>query len=254
VLLQTDQPNFLSQVTTGVNTNLGRSVSTSSLTNEATTEDRSTSTSRSSSATTSATVGTDVSSSNSHAGLVEFQHPFEDNELRLQRRQIDLQDEILAQELFAMRVPDMATILTNESRILDLDINQAQLTFLATFLTPPIDGVITGIYKDIGETVQPGEAVMRIENDNEILVVGRVNHRGRLAVGMQATLTCRNLFEDDQTLILAGPVVAVRGHDADNDEWDVIMQFDNVDEEDDSKRKVPLNYTFDYHDVDFTVS
>ena len=146
--------------------------------------------------------------------------------------------------------------VTNELRTIDLEIRQLQLNFIHTFLVSPMSGVITGIYKDLGENVQTGEAVLQVENDDEVLVVGRVNFRGRMELGSKVTITTNNAFESGQPVELKGTLVAVRGHDADDDEYDVIFRCDNRLNPSDPQnlgRKLPLNFTYDYKDVSIVI-
>src|SRR6185369_3494786 len=97
--------------------------------------------------------------------------------------------------LFSFRVPDMSSILQNELNVIDLEILKSQLRFLQTFLLSPISGIVTAVYKDEGEFVQPGDAVIRVENDDTLLLVGVLNCRGGLKPGMEVRVTTTNLYE-----------------------------------------------------------
>ena len=37
-----------------------------------------------------------------------------------------------------------------------------------TFLVSPIDGVVTGVFRNVGDYVRAAQAVIRVENDAEI--------------------------------------------------------------------------------------
>ena len=106
----------------------------------------------------------------------------------------------------------------------------------------PFSGLITAIYKDVGETVGAGEPILRIENDEELLVVGFIQYRGSLRLQQQVTLATK-IFETNETKELPGRLVAIRGHDADDDEWDVIIHCSNAENPD--ERIIPINYHFD---------
>lgn len=181
----------------------------------------------------------------------EYRHPFLENLIQDQRTQIQIQDEMLINETFSFRVPDMEAILDRELETIDWEVRKAQIRYAQTFLVPPIAGVVTAIYKDIGESVQPGEPVLRIENDDKVLLVGIVQHRGILRVGSNMRLRTGNLYEGGASgspkVELSGPIVAVRGHDADDDEWDVIVECEN------SNRMLPINYHFDRDTTELVV-
>lgn len=187
------------------------------------------------------------SRSSAHTLLDEFRHPSVENSLRFQRTQANLQDEILSHTLVSERVQSLDRILDNQLIMLDMRLRQLQVAFLATFLVSPITGFVTGLYKDLGESVLAGEPVLRVENHDIILLVGRVQARGLVRLQDPVALTVGNVFEDGTPLPMTGRVVSVRGHDADNDEWDLIIECDNRTAS--GGTKLPINYTFDYTDV-----
>jgi len=59
-----------------------------------------------------------------------------------------------------------------------------------------------------------------------------------------------NRFESGEPARLEGPIVSIRGHDADNDEWEIVIRANNKDAQDDYI--LPINYTFDRDDVQVT--
>jgi HlyD family secretion protein len=168
--------------------------------------------------------------------LVDFKHPSRDASIEYQRVQLELQDELLKHQIVSKKVENMKRIMENELRLLDLDINRLQHAFLQTTLVSPIDGVITAVYKDPGDYVNPGEPVIRVENDKELLIVGFIQFRGLLKLKQKVKLTT-SLFEGAQEII-EGEIVAIRGHDADDDEWDTIIYCKN-------DKQIPINYHFD---------
>ena len=155
----------------------------------------------------------------------EFKHPWLENLMRDQRSQLDIQDEILMHETYALKVPEMATIIEREQEILDLEVLKAQLRYMQTFIVSPFRGVVTAVYKDLGEAVQAGESVIRVENDRTLLVVGFVQYRGALKVGRDIRITANNVFESNDSHTIQAKIVSVRGHDTqDDDEWDLIFR------------------------------
>jgi hypothetical protein len=170
--------------------------------------------------------------------LVDFKYPLKDEEIALQRIELEIQDELLKHQLIDLKVQNLSQIMSNELQQLELDITKLQNAFLQTLLISPISGIITAIYKDLGETISPGEPVIRIENDDELLIVGFIQFRGLLQVHQTATLATK-IFETNETKEITGELVAIRGHDADDDEWDVIIRCPNSD------HIIPINYHFD---------
>lgn len=159
-----------------------------------------------------------------------------------------------------MRLAHYETVIDNEDEVLLLDVRKRQLAYLDTFLVPPFRGRIAAIYKDMGEYVQAGEPVLRIENDERLRLVGRIQFKGLVSVGDKVTLKVRNLFEGSDELAMAGAIVSVRGHDADDDEWDVIIDVDNRDgqqitHKDRSVDRIflPINLQFDHFETDISI-
>jgi hypothetical protein len=174
--------------------------------------------------------------------LVDFKYPLKDEEIALQRIQLEIQDELLKHQLINLKVQNLSKIMNNERQQLELDITKLQNAFLQTLLISPISGLITAIYKDVGETVSAGEPVIRIENDEELLIVGFIQYRGSLKLKQEVTLATK-IFETNETKEIPGRLVAIRGHDADDDEWDVIIHCSNAKNPED--RIIPINYHFD---------
>ncbi|MDX2239429.1 MAG: HlyD family efflux transporter periplasmic adaptor subunit [Leptolyngbyaceae cyanobacterium bins.302] len=183
--------------------------------------------------------------------LVDFKYPLKDEEIALQRIQLEIQDELLKHQLINLKVQNLNQIMNNELQQLELDTTKLQNAFLQTLLISPISGIITAIYKDVGETVSAGEPVIRVENDQELLIVGFIQYRGSLKLQQEVTLATK-IFETNETKEITGRLVAIRGHDADDDEWDVIIRCPNVnkpeepeDPQSPKNRFFPINYHFD---------
>lgn len=182
-----------------------------------------------------------------------------ENQMRTETTQLDLQDQLLSQSVVNAQVPDLGDILDGELQVIDGEVRKAQLAFAFLYLTAPIAGVVTAVFKDVGELVAVGEPVMRIEGQDDILLVGLIQYRAPLTIGTPVTVTATEVFEDGGKASLAGRVVAVRGHDANNDEWDVMIQARNtgtpVTMPDATVRNVvfPLNYHFDRETTTVTI-
>jgi hypothetical protein len=181
-------------------------------------------------------------SQETNTDLVDFKYPLKDEEIALQRIQLEIQDELLKHQLIDLKVQNLTQIMNNELQLLELDITKLQNAFLQTLLISPISGLITAIYKDVGETVGAGEPVIRVENDEELLIVGFIQYRGSLKIQQEVTLATK-IFETNETKEIQGRLVAIRGHDADDDEWDIIIRCSNAEKPED--RIIPINYHFD---------
>lgn len=174
----------------------------------------------------------------------EFKHSFYDNLIQEQRNQLSLQDELLSQRIYSHRVPDFREIMRAELEAIDLEIYKAQTRFIQGFLLSPIPGVVTSIYKDKGEAVVPGEPVVRIDDDSKLLLVGILQSRTPFRVESNpqrnnVRISTLNIFESNAPLTIDGRVVSVRGHESDDDEWDLIIEVSNP------NQQLPINYHFD---------
>jgi multidrug resistance efflux pump len=141
--------------------------------------------------------------------------------------QVALLNEEMNQAIASFRVDSMEKILANELAAMDQEARKLQTNFAHTFLTTPISGIVTIVYKDMGESVQVGEPVLRVENDDVVFAVGQVLHRSLLRVDQSVTVRIRDLFAEGTSLDIPGTIKAVRGHDADNDEWEVVIECRN---------------------------
>lgn len=183
----------------------------------------------------------------------EFVHPYLDNIIGHERAQVELMTEMMTDALYAVRVNHLSEIWENELKALDQEVEKFQTSFIHTFLLPPFPGVVTAVYKDVGENVQAGEPVIRIEDNSKILLVGIINYRGVLRLGDVVKIRTGDLFEDGEVLdIPDAKIVSIRGHDSDNDFWDLIFQCDNP--QDAAKRyRLPINYHFDRDNIEITI-
>lgn len=190
--------------------------------------------------------------------LGSYLHRPTENVSRHLRQQLDLDEEEFRQFIVSLGAGELDRILENELAILDLQVQKLQLNFAHTFLTSPVNGRVTAVYKDIGENVSVGEAVLRIENDSRLYLVGTLNFRGALRVtepGDQGPVTIKisQLFETGTSVTIRNVrIAAVRGHDRDDDEWEVILECDNPVQS--GKKVLPLNYQFDRDTTEIDIS
>jgi biotin carboxyl carrier protein len=175
--------------------------------------------------------------------LQAFSHPKLENAFGFHQTMAALLPEVLRHKTTELKLADIAEIMASELQILDLEVRTLQLNYVHSHLTAPIDGLITAVFKDVGESVEPGEPVLRIENDRVVLFVGRIQHQGRLSVGRNARLVLGSVFEDGSTQTIEGTIVAIRGHEADNDEWEIVIRTDNPIV--DGSPLLPLQYSLD---------
>ena len=171
------------------------------------------------------------------------------------RAQISLIDQQFAQFMAGQNLQNLDTVFRNELHSIDLDVKRFQVAYLNTILMSPIDGVVTGIYKNPGDWVRAGETVVRIENNNNIFLVGTVKFRGFISIGFAVTVST-TLFDSPnqppQPVTVTGVVVSARGSRDEDDRWDVIVSCENTAAV--SGQPVPPGYHFDYDNTTLTVN
>jgi hypothetical protein len=122
-----------------------------------------------------------------------------------------------------------------------LDVLSKQLDLCDCFILAPFSGKLNQVMKDAGEFARGGDILFRLEDDSAKLVVGRINSNSLLAPGAKLTATLQSEFEGrNSNLKLSLRILTVRGHDADNDEWEIVGAAVG-----DGWGGLPLNYTFD---------
>jgi hypothetical protein len=171
-------------------------------------------------------------------------HPLLDLQIAQRQNVIAVLKEEMQNRTVLQKLPTMAASLLAELKAIDLGVRSLQLNYVHTFLTAPLNGRITAIYKDVGENVEPGEPVLRIENDSTVFFVGKLRWRAPLWPGKAMKVKLKSIFEQegfDKTI--DAKVLSVRGHSADNDEWDIVAEAANP--EVDGHRLLPLNYQLD---------
>jgi HlyD family secretion protein len=181
----------------------------------------------------------------------DYRHPSLENSAQYQRAQVALLDERFSHFMFAQTLPFLNTVFDNEVKAIDMDVKRLQVSYLDTMLLSPIDGIVTGVFRDKGDCVRAGQAVMRVENDKEILIVGTLKFRGLISIGSNVQITTK-IFDSPTTLTATGKVVSVRGHDAEDEQWDLLILGDNRDGH--GNPIFPINYNFDYDDTTINIS
>lgn len=183
--------------------------------------------------------------------LVELRHPALEEKIDHQRAHLALQDEWLRARSFQHQTPNLEKIWDLELAALDLEVARLQHQLSHGMMLSPISGTVTAIYKDIGEHVAAGEPVLRVENDRTVLLVGVVQHTNAVTIGMAARVVTSDLYEGGDKVELSGKIVSVRGHDSDNDEWEIIISVENESHErtlqngQKDRVRLPINYHFD---------
>jgi hypothetical protein len=181
----------------------------------------------------------------------DYRHPSLENSAQYQRAQVALLDERFSHYMFAQTLPYLTTVFDNEVKAIDMDVKRLQVAYLDTILLSPIDGIVTGVFRDKGDCVRAGQAVMRVENDKEILIVGTLKFRGLVSIGSNVQVTTK-IFDSPTTLTTTGKVVSVRGHDAEDEQWDLLVLASNRDSH--GNPLFPINYNFDYDDTMIDIS
>jgi biotin carboxyl carrier protein len=176
-----------------------------------------------------------------------YRVPNIENQAQNQRAQISLMDQQFAAFMYSQNLPYLDKVFQNEKQSIDLDVKRLQVAYLNTILLSPIDGIVTGIYKNPGDAVRAGEPVVRVENNKTVILVAALKYPGRISIGQTATVQT-NLFDSSTpTPPVPGRVIAVRGHRYEDDQWEVLVSCDNID-------GFPLGYNFDYDDTVVTIS
>jgi hypothetical protein len=183
----------------------------------------------------------------------EFRYPSKENDLRYLQSRAAVRQEFLN----AWRMSEMCkfgnTTFPNEVGSIDSSIKKLQSAFIDTFLFPPFNGVVTGVFHAQGDYVRAGEAVLRVEANETILLVGTIKYRGMIHIGYKLDIIT-TLFEAKgagQTGV-SGKVVAVRGHDAVSEQWDLLVRCDNLTST--GEIIFPLNYNFDFESTFVKIS
>ena len=174
----------------------------------------------------------------------EFRMPFIEEDMRNDRDQNMISDQRVSLFLESHYLDRLEEVYKNELASIDADVNQLQVAYLNTILLSPIDGIVTGVYKNPGDPVSPGEPVFRVENNANVLIVANVACRGPILVGSMLQVETTLFDLPDSSVKIEAEIVSVRGAGED-DQWEVIAKRQNTDNA--GKGPLfPLGYTFDY--------
>jgi biotin carboxyl carrier protein len=209
---------------------------------------------------TSASSGSETSQSSGSAIGVQtivntdygYRTPFYESAAQLERAQISLMDQQFAQFMYGQNIPNLGQVFRNELNSIDSDVFRLQIAYLNTILMSPIQGTVTGIYKNPGDAVRAGEPVLRVENNSIIYLMATVIYTGPIVVG--STVTVSTSLFDSSPLVppLTGSVVSVRGR-LEDDKWDLVVKCNNP--LDSSGNPIlPLNYHFDYDNTQVSIT
>jgi biotin carboxyl carrier protein len=177
---------------------------------------------------------------------VEFRVPSIENQARNERAQLSLGKEVISFVRESHYQDQLETVFANELAAIDADVNRIQIAYLNTILVSPIEGVVTGVYKNPGDSVRAGEPVFRVENDFNVFIVAHVVFRGPVLLNSVCRITT-TLFgapvDAPGSTVVSGDVVSARGQGG-GDQWELVVEIGNLDNTT-GKKIFPLGYCFD---------
>jgi hypothetical protein len=168
------------------------------------------------------------------------------------RSQISLMDESFGQFMANQSLPFLPQVFGNELSMIDLGVRQLQIAYLDTILMSPIDGIVTGVYKGLGDRVRRGDVAVRVEDNHSVYLVGTLVHRGEVRLHDTVSVKTNRFSNPADAVSVSGTVVGVRGHRANDNWWTVAVSCDNLDGA--GHPIFPLHYHFDHDDTTVTVS
>ncbi|PYR81584.1 MAG: hypothetical protein DMF87_04835 [Acidobacteria bacterium] len=180
-----------------------------------------------------------------------YRIPFLENLAQYERAQISLIDEQFGQFMYGQNLPYLAAVFANELMVIDSDVFRTQIAYLNTILMSPIEGIVTGIYKNPGDAVRAGEPVVRVENNATVLLLATLVYRGPIAIGATLDVSTQLFDAAGPPTSISGPIVSVRGQ-LEDDHWEVIAKCNNLDGA--GKPILPLGYHFDFDDTTVTIT
>jgi hypothetical protein len=177
---------------------------------------------------------------------IGYRVPFLETDARNLRARISVRDEILSHSMQRQGLERFEEVFKNELASIDTDINQLQIAYLNTILMSPIQGTVTGVYKNPGDSVRPGEPVFRVENNAIVLIIAKLICRGRVSIGSLLEIHTTLFDQPGSVANVVAEIVAARGQGED-DQWEVIGKVSNLDAA--GKSIFPLGYHFDYENT-----
>jgi hypothetical protein len=181
-----------------------------------------------------------------------YRVPNIESNAQLLRAQISLMDQQFAQYMYGQNLPNLEQVFANELQSIDLDVKRLQVAYLDTLLMSPISGVVTAVFKNLGERVRAGEPVVRVEDNSTVILVATLIFRGLLSVGMTVTVQSPLFDASAPQATINGSIVAVRGYRGEDYKWEVLINCPKTDGS--SNPILPLNYNFDYATTTVTIN
>lgn len=201
------------------------------------------------SSTTTAAIGGKPQVSNTTD--VEYRVPYQEMLMQHERNQIAVTDEAVSHARTMVGMERMEEVFQNELASIDADVNQLQVAYLNTILMSPIGGIVTGVYKSPGELVGAGEPVIRVENNDHVLIVATVSCRGSISIGSMVQLTTKLFDVPSSPVTVEAEIVAARSA-GDDDQWEIVAKRQNTDNAGNGPL-FPLGYTFDYDNTEVSI-
>jgi multidrug efflux pump subunit AcrA (membrane-fusion protein) len=186
----------------------------------------------------------------------DYRAPSLEAEAQYLRAQISLIDEQYQQFVDWQKLPNLTEMLANELKVIDLDVRLLQLAYLRTILLSPINGVVTGVFADPGDSVGAGDVLVRVENNKSVLLDATLVYRGRLTTGNTVTVQTELFSKPGNSVSITGAVVAARG-DATDDRWNISVSCDNrvnTPIGPTAREILPLHYSFDPDNTSIAIS
>ncbi len=180
----------------------------------------------------------------------DYSFPWRENRISRLRSLVALKQERLAAwrllQLHGGQGPLFERSLTGS------EVRKTQVAYVDTFLLPPFSGLVTAVFRGVGDYVAPGQPVLRLEDDSAVYLVGTIKCRALLRIGDGVTVTTTLFGQPGAVDVeIEGMVRAVRGHNAIDEQWDVLIRCDNVAN---GNRILPLNYNFDFDATDIDIA
>ena len=166
------------------------------------------------------------------------------------RAQLSLMREQFGQFMAGQPGNNLGDVFANELTAIDMDVKRLQVAYLNTILLPPISGTVTGVYKQVGDAVLPGETVLRIEDLTNIYLVGTVICRQLVPLGAAVTVETTSLFSSGTSATINGTVIAARGDARGDDWWNVVISCQSPD----GTPVMAPGCTLDYEDTTVTIA
>jgi hypothetical protein len=183
----------------------------------------------------------------------DYRIPDIESSARNDRAQISLMDEQFTQFMAGQNIPYLQQVFGNELAVIDLGVKRLQVAYLNTILMSPIAGVVTGIFTNLGNRARAGSTVIRVEDNQTILIEGTVVHREMVSVGDMLTVETTQFGDPATPVTITGPIVAACGDEADDDRWHITASCYNIDLTT-GQPIFPLHYGFDYDDTNADIS